>query len=127
MLLFTSNQVMSLTSLDYPPFGIVTVSFLSLASYLIFTGIFTSSICVAQDRELRRIMTKSTERQQDLMSRLGSAQMERDLVKNAESVMKKMTDKTGVQYVDDDNYKLYLEEVIREVRENNTAKGNSSS
>ena len=30
MLLFTSNQVMSLTSLDYPPFGIVTISFLSL-------------------------------------------------------------------------------------------------
>ena len=42
--------------------------------------------------------------------------MERDLVKNAESVMKKMTDKTGVQYVDDDNYKLYLEEVIGKLR-----------
>jgi hypothetical protein len=53
MLLFTSNQVMSLTYLDYPPFGIITVSFLGLASYLMFIGIYTSSICIAQDRELR--------------------------------------------------------------------------
>jgi hypothetical protein len=118
MLLFTSNQATSLSSLGYPPFGIVTISLLGLASYLIFVGIFTSSICVAQDRELRRFLGKSNEKQRDLMSQLGTAQMERSLIKTAELVMNKMTAKTGVQYVDDDNYKSYLNEVIREVEKN---------
>ena len=120
MLLFTSNQVMSLTYLDYPPFGIITVSFLGLASYLMFIGIYTSSICIAQDRELRSTLKKSTERQQNLMDHIGTAQMERSLVKNAESVMKKMTNRTGVEYVEEENYKVYLQEVIKEVIEKNT-------
>ena len=126
MLLFTSNQVMALSSLDYPPFGIITISLLGLASYLIFIGIYTSSICVAQDRELRRFLIKSKEKQQDLMSQLGTAQMERSLVKTAELVINKMKAKTGVEYVDDDNYKSYLNEVIREV-EKNKARDEKSS
>lgn len=34
MILFTSNQLIALTNLNYPPFGLVTVTFFSLASYI---------------------------------------------------------------------------------------------
>jgi hypothetical protein len=54
------------------------------------------------------------------MDQIGTAQMERSLVKNAESVMKKMTNRTGVEYVEEENYKVYLQEVIKEVIEKNT-------
>jgi hypothetical protein len=117
MLLFTSNQVMSLISLDYPPFGIITTSFLSLASYLVLIGIYSSAISVAQNRELRNTLRRSKERQQNLMNQIGSAHMERNLINTAENVMRKMTEETGVEQVEADDYKKYIEDAIREVKE----------
>jgi len=117
MLIFTSNQVMSLISLDYPPFGIITVSFLCLASFLLFIGLYSSSIYVAQDRKLRDDLRRSKERQQNLMNQIGSAHMERFLIKTAEKVMKKMTDATGVEHVEDeDDYKKFIEEAVKEIQ-----------
>jgi hypothetical protein len=41
LLLFTSNQAMTLTSTYYPPFGLVTISFVGLSAYLVLLGIFS--------------------------------------------------------------------------------------
>jgi hypothetical protein len=49
MLLFTSNQPLGLTFLSYPPFGLATISFFGLASYLILIGVYSSAISVAND------------------------------------------------------------------------------
>ena len=38
MLLFSSNQAAGLVLAPYPPFGLATVAFFGLASYLIFIG-----------------------------------------------------------------------------------------
>jgi hypothetical protein len=49
MLLFTSNQPLGLTFLSYPPFGLATISFFGLASYLSLIGVYSSAISVAND------------------------------------------------------------------------------
>lgn len=116
MLLFTSNQVMYLSTLGYPPFGIITISFVSIASYLLFIGIYSSSICVAQDKELRMILRKSHEKQQNLMNQIGSAHMDDKLLKTAKSVMMRMEQSTGIKPIEEDNYQMYIEEVIREIK-----------
>ncbi|MGI0033155.1 MAG: hypothetical protein ACRD97_07780 [Nitrososphaeraceae archaeon] len=65
---------------------------------------------------MRNTLRRSKEKQQNLMNQIGSAHMERNLVKTAENVMRKMTDKTGVQQVEEDDYKKYIEDAIREVK-----------
>ena len=44
VLLFVSNQGIVLVSSTYPPFGLPTISFIGLASYLVLAGIYSSAI-----------------------------------------------------------------------------------
>jgi hypothetical protein len=52
MLLFTVNQPTGLILVPYPPFGLLIISFMVLASYLIPIGVYSSAISVAQDVRL---------------------------------------------------------------------------
>ena len=54
MLLFTVNQPTGLILVPYPPFGLLIISFMVLASYLIPIGVYSSVISVAQDVKLRQ-------------------------------------------------------------------------
>jgi hypothetical protein len=117
MILFTSNQLIALTNLNYPPFGLVTVTFFSLASYIAFIGIYASAICVAQDKELRKMLKKSGEKNANLFNQIGKAQMEKKLMSTADIMIKKFKEETGIQAVEDSDYKKYVEEAIREVNE----------
>jgi len=117
MILFSSNQLISLISLDYPPFGLVTITFLSLASYISFIGIYASAISVAQDKELRYILRKSGAKNINLFNQIGKSEMEKKLMATAHNVVKKLKDDTGVQTVEDKDYKKYVEDAIREINE----------
>ena len=117
MILFTSNQLVSLISLDYPPFGTVTIIFLSLGSYISFIGIYASAICVAQDKELRYILKTSSARNISLFNQIGKSEMEKKLLTTTHTVVKKLKDETGVQVVEDNDYKKYVEDAIKEINE----------
>jgi hypothetical protein len=54
VLLFTSNQANILVFGPYPPFGLATISFMGLSSYLVLVGIYYSAISVAEDSKLRQ-------------------------------------------------------------------------
>ena len=54
LLFFTSNQATILINLPYPPFGMATISFVGLSSYLLFIGIYASAVSVAEDSNLRK-------------------------------------------------------------------------
>lgn len=41
---FWGNQPLGLTFLPYPPFGLVTILFLGLASYLVVVGVYSSAL-----------------------------------------------------------------------------------
>lgn len=49
IIFFASNQATILTYGIYPPFGLITVSFLGVGSYLLFIGIYSSSISVGPE------------------------------------------------------------------------------
>ena len=51
--LYGSIEIDTLLFATYPPFGVVTVSFMPMDSYLLFTGILLSARLVARDKELR--------------------------------------------------------------------------
>src|SRR5919108_172631 len=122
VLLFTSNQPIGLTLVPFPPFGLPTISFLGLASYLTYVGIYSSALSVANDVQLRRIIRKSVEQQSDLLDNIGSAEMERQLQNRVllltKDIPNEMTEETGIEpsLQDEKELRKYIQKVIDEVR-----------
>ena len=78
-LLFTANQPLGLIFAPYPPFGLVTICFMGLASYLLAVGIYASALSVANDSLLRRTIRNKVNQQTGLLDRIGTAQMLRQI------------------------------------------------
>src|SRR5918993_467289 len=61
MFLFGSKDISELILPSYPPVGIVAISFLGLASYLLLVGIYSSATIAARDITLRKYLNKKVE------------------------------------------------------------------
>jgi hypothetical protein len=121
MLLFTSNQATVLITAPYPPFGLATISFMGLSSYLILVGIYSSAISVAQDVKLRKSLRKSVEQQSNILDNIGSSQMEQEIRKKATKIMKDLSyqteQMTGIQTsLQEQDIQQYLNKVIEEIK-----------
>lgn len=121
VLLFVSNQAVVLISASYPPFGLPTISLLGLSSYLILIGIYSAAISISEDINLRTSIRRATKQQSDLLSDIGTAQMQKELEKRVMTIVKKnsdmMTEETGVMpSMSDVEMKEYLNEVLIEIR-----------
>ena len=90
MLFFGSNQAVVLVNYPYPPFGLATISFLGLSSYLIFVGIYASAISVSGDTELRKSIRKYAITESKLLDSIGSAQMEQQIQRRVIDMMNKI-------------------------------------
>ncbi len=77
VLLFTANQPVGLTLIPYPPFGLVSISFLGLSSYLVFIGIFSASMSVALDSKWRTIIKRSALDETKFVETIGTSEMEK--------------------------------------------------
>jgi len=121
MLLFSSNQATGLALVPYPPFGLATVSFFGLSSFLIFIGIYSSAVSVSEDSELRKWIRRYAIEESRLLDSIGMAQMEKGIEKNVLAFTKrnqdKMTEETGIQpSLSETDMKQYLEQVLQEIR-----------
>jgi hypothetical protein len=121
MLLFTSNQAAVLITAPYPPFGLVTISFMGLSSYLILVGVYSSAISVAQDVNLRKSIRKTVEQHSNLLDNIGTSQMEQEIhrrvIKITKEKLNEMTEETGVQSsVTEDEMKQYMDNVLKEIK-----------
>jgi len=125
MLLFSSDQASGLVLIPYPPFGLVTVSFFGLASYLLLIGIYSSAISVAEDSNLRRSIRSFAMKESRLLDSIGTAQMEDEIQKKVITFTKRnqdrMAEETGIQSsLSEEDVKEYLQQVIREVKKQKT-------
>jgi hypothetical protein len=121
VLLFVSNQAVVLVSASYPPFGLPTISFMGLSSYLILIGIYSSAISISQDTNLRKSIRKATKQQSELLTNIGTAQMQKELEKRVIGIVKEhsdiMTKETGVEpSLTEVDMKEYLNEVLAEIK-----------
>jgi hypothetical protein len=121
LLLFTSNQAIVLTFTQYPPFGLVTISFVGLASYLVLVGIYSSAISISQDAKLRREIRHLAIKESKLLDSIGTAQMEQEILKRIVTVAKKHSDSmiegAGIQpLVSEHDINEYMKEVLREIK-----------
>ena len=89
-ILFGSIDINSLLYTTYPPFGLVTISFMAIGSYLVFNGIYNSAVLVARDKELRKEFYRNAMSHLDLLRVIGVSQMEKDLIDNYKSLEKQI-------------------------------------
>jgi hypothetical protein len=88
-ILYGSIEIDTLQYATYPPFGVVTASFIPMGAYLVFTGIIRSATLVAQDSELRREFYKTAKSQLNLLRTIGVTEMEKELIKKYKSIDKR--------------------------------------
>jgi hypothetical protein len=121
-LLFASNQPTALLLVPYPPFGLVTICFMGLASYLFYLGIYSSALSVSEDARLRQTIRKlALKESQQFLNDIGTAEMEQEIQKKvlrfSERTKALMENETGISTsVDEDDIKRYLEEILIELK-----------
>jgi hypothetical protein len=122
VLLYFSNNI-SVTIAAYPPFGVNSLSLLSLSSYFVLFGLYSSALSLSQDITLRNHLRSMARNDQNLLSSIGTAQMETE-VKRAVSELKDVADveekelaeKTGIETpIAQNDVEDYLKQVIEEV------------
>jgi hypothetical protein len=121
MLLFTANQPIGLLLYPYPPFGLATISFMGLASYLILVGVYSAAISVAQDSSLRQSIRKITIKESRFLDTIGVAQMEQEINKKVLAMAKSsediMTKETGVSTsLESKDVAAYINQVLEEIK-----------
>jgi hypothetical protein len=91
MLLSISNVDTGLFMLPYPPFGLPTLSFLGISSYLLLIGIYNSAISISLDHKVRSSIQKSIEEELKFVSKIGSSQMQQQIENKVKTTTKKLS------------------------------------
>jgi hypothetical protein len=121
ILLFVSNQAIVLVNAPYPPFGMATISFIGLSSYLVLLGIYSSAISVSEDSKLRQSIRNFAIKDSRLLDSIGTAHMEQEIQKRVLELTKqnqdRMAEESGIQSsLTEEDMKEYLQQVIEEVK-----------
>jgi hypothetical protein len=121
ILLFLSIQVSSLPILPYPPFGVISISFLGLSSYLILVGIYSSAISVSEDSMLRKSVRKLIVKETKLLDSIATAQMEQEIQNKVLEATKRLSatlsKETGIESsLHEEDIKRYCKEVLAEIK-----------
>ena len=121
MLLFTANQPIFLLLVPYPPFGLVTISFMGLASYLFYLGIYSASVSVSEDSKLRQSIRKAAIKEStEFLDSIGTAEMEQEIERRVvlmtTATKENIEKETGISSsFDDEDIRKYLREVLQEI------------
>ena len=131
MLLSIASEDVGLFMLTYPPFGIATVMFIGISSYLLFVGIYYSAISLSLDVKLRVSIQKSVEQQLRFVSKLGASQVEQDILQKVKHLTKRVANQleeaSGVTVpMEDEEVDRYIKIVIEEKERLSKKKDESS-
>jgi hypothetical protein len=121
MLLFTANQPTFLLLVPYPPFGLVTISFTALASYLFYLGIYSASVSISEDSKLRQSIQRAAIKEStQFLDSIGTAEMEQEIERRVvlmtAATKEKMEKETGISSsFDHEDIRKYLQKVLQEI------------
>ncbi|MCJ7636996.1 MAG: hypothetical protein MUO21_05855, partial [Nitrososphaeraceae archaeon] len=122
MFLFGSKNVSALIIPAYPPVGIVAISFMGLASYLLLVGIYSSATIAARDITLRKYLNKKVENDTTLLNNIAYAENENEIQKNVKSLLNyssQWQQNNNIQLeMNQQEIKEIVDGVISEVKEN---------
>jgi hypothetical protein len=123
---FVLNLIASvgvLVAASYPPYGFVRFAMLTLSSYMIILGLYSTAVSISQDIRLRQYIKDLSKADSGFLSTIGQAQMEKHVQSKAsdlENVVKeyewnwKKSQGYNPRFNNKD-IKQYLLEVLQEV------------
>ena len=128
ILLFVSNQAVVPVTVPYPPFGLATISFLGLSSYLILVGVYASASLSLEIQSYVSLFVSMPSQNRNYWI-VGLAQMESkyrgESLNRIKQNQDRLSNETGVEpSLSEVEIKQYLHEVIEEVRKGKTQNGN---
>jgi hypothetical protein len=116
--LFSSVQPGTPFYAAYPPFGIVTLSFLGLSSYLLLVGMLGCATYFSRDSELRREIYKNLEVDSDMLKKIGMAEMQREMEKKILPLYDKVDSSDEMRThtdIDEEDVKTMINNVLNEL------------
>jgi len=120
MLVFFSNQSIILLNNLFPPMGLIVVSFIGIASFLLLCGTYSAALSVASDIRIRKSIRSSVQKELELVGNIGQAEFDINLRNKVVSLTKalsaKLKEDTGVESsLTSEDIKEYTVQVIHEV------------
>ena len=103
----------------YPPWGIISITFMIVGAYFIVIGLDSAGLYLATDSSLRKIIQISPLKDYDILKSLGQAKVQDAVLSRVQHVSKQVIDelesnnlvRTSLEPVD---IRQYIQEVIRE-------------
>lgn len=92
MLLAISNEDARIYLLPYPPFGLVTISFMGISSYLLLVGIYYSSVSTSMNSQIRSMIERSVDKELSFLSNIGRSQMEKQILNKVKILTERFAD-----------------------------------
>ncbi|MGA7900709.1 MAG: hypothetical protein WCA39_17825, partial [Nitrososphaeraceae archaeon] len=124
LLLLISYRPQEIITGPFPPFGLLSASFMGLSSYLVFFGIYSSAISVSQDSKLRASIRKSVEAEVNFIGNIASAEMTHTITESVLSKVKAVSemipqDADIATSLTDGEIRDYIAVVINETKSRN--------
>jgi hypothetical protein len=120
MLLFSSNQISLIQIIPYPPFGLTTISLISISSFLILTGLYNLAYSMAHDKKLlenaRQVAKEKTSK---FLYDIGSSEWQKDIDKTITTIMSSRSFEDDVEVptsLTKEEIKSYIDEVSKEIK-----------
>jgi hypothetical protein len=95
--LYISGQI-TLAAASYPPFGIATLSFLGLSSYILLIGLYATAISLSQHAQLRKSIRNSIDEQHSrLIDGIGMSELQREIDKRITPLIQRHAEQMNMQ------------------------------
>jgi hypothetical protein len=117
MFIFAANEIHALLITFFPPFGLITVSFMGLGSYLLYIGIFDLAALIARNSEIRSELNQKVE-ELSLVKNIARSEIERIVegqVRTASKYVLKEESDISNYVFEQDELKGMIQEVMKEV------------
>lgn len=116
MVLFFVSGSATVYHAPFPPFGLPTVALIGISSYLLFLGLYSTTISLSEDMEIYKLISKSA-REWKFFLKLGDAELEKSVLDKVHSVKESMTAESGVApSVSIGEAKHYLTAVLEQIK-----------
>ncbi len=130
MFLLISNNGILLSTLPYPPYAVLSVTFIGVASYSILLGIYSSAIAASNDAELRKSIRKFAFREGKLLDSISLAEVQKVLQDRASQLwsenQKFVSDEIGFTTLSKEEVELQIKEIMEELLEVRSRKNRQS-
>ncbi|HKQ21958.1 MAG TPA: hypothetical protein VJS91_07960, partial [Nitrososphaeraceae archaeon] len=119
ILLFGSKDISTLVYTSYPPLGATSITFIGIASYLVYIGIYRAATLTSRDTFLKKSLREKIENNVNLLRSISSSQFRIDTERHVKSLMNRTSEwqQEGTQQeMTPEEVRSILDDVISELK-----------